>query len=110
MKKYLVIGNPIEHSLSPTLHNYWIKRNNIDAVYEKKKINKEDIKDIIFQVKKGKIDGINVTIPFKNSVIPFLDELSPLAAEAQSVNMIYKRDDGLIGWVDPRGQRNTAKI
>jgi len=97
MKKYLVIGNPIEHSLSPTLHNYWIKRNNIDAVYEKKKINKEDIKDIIFQVKKGKIDGINVTIPFKNSVIPFLDELSPLAAEAQSVNMIYKRDNKIIG-------------
>ena len=35
MKKYLVIGNPIEHSLSPTLHNYWIKKNNIDAKYEK---------------------------------------------------------------------------
>ena len=37
MKKYLVIGNPIEHSLSPKLHNYWIKVNKIDAVYEKKK-------------------------------------------------------------------------
>ena len=39
MKKYLVIGNPIEHSLSPKLHNYWIKKNNIDASYDKKKIN-----------------------------------------------------------------------
>ena len=39
MKKYLVIGNPIEHSLSPKLHNYWIKKNNIDAIYDKKKIN-----------------------------------------------------------------------
>ena len=37
MKKYLVIGNPIEHSLSPILHNYWFKQNNIDALYEKKK-------------------------------------------------------------------------
>ena len=37
MKKYLVIGNPIEHSLSPKLHNFWFKKNNIDAVYEKKK-------------------------------------------------------------------------
>ena len=36
-KKYLVIGNPIEHSLSPKLHNYWFNRNNIDAIYEKKK-------------------------------------------------------------------------
>ena len=38
MKKYLVIGNPIEHSLSPKLHNFCINNNNIDAVYEKKKI------------------------------------------------------------------------
>ena len=36
MKKYLVIGNPIGHSLSPKLHNYWIKENNLDAIYEKK--------------------------------------------------------------------------
>jgi shikimate dehydrogenase len=38
MKKYLVIGNPIDHSLSPQLHNYWIKKNNIDAVYEREKL------------------------------------------------------------------------
>ena len=37
MKKYLVIGNPIEHSLSPNLHNFWIKNYNLDAIYEKKK-------------------------------------------------------------------------
>ena len=41
MKKYLVIGNPINHSLSPKLHNYWIKKNNINAVYEKKKVNEK---------------------------------------------------------------------
>jgi len=43
MKKYLVIGNPIEHSLSPKLHNYWIKQNNIDAVYNKQQLNENDI-------------------------------------------------------------------
>ena len=47
MKKYLVIGNPIEHSLSPKLHNYWIKKNNINALYEKKLINEGEIKSII---------------------------------------------------------------
>ena len=47
MKKYLVIGNPIEHSLSPKLHNYWININNIDAVYDKKKISEKNIKEII---------------------------------------------------------------
>ena len=97
MKKYLVIGNPIEHSLSPKLHNYWIKKNNIDAVYNKKKINEDDIKDIITEVKNGKIDGINVTIPFKKSVIPFLDKLTPVADEAQSVNTIYKENNEVIG-------------
>ena len=39
MKRFLVIGNPIEHSLSPTLHNYWIKSNGIDAIYEKQKLD-----------------------------------------------------------------------
>ena len=44
MKKYLVIGNPIEHSLSPKLHNFWIRENNIDAVYDKSQSNEGDIK------------------------------------------------------------------
>mgnify|MGYP001390305589 FL=1 len=97
MKKYLVIGNPIEHSLSPKLHNYWLKKNNIDAVYDKKQLNEVDIYNIILEVKSGKIDGINVTVPFKQSVIPFLDELTPLAKEAQSVNTIFKKNNKIIG-------------
>ena len=39
MKKFLVIGNPIKHSLSPKLHNFWFKKNKINAVYDKKEIN-----------------------------------------------------------------------
>ena len=97
MKKYLVIGNPIEHSLSPKLHNYWLKKNKIKAVYDKKKIYENDIKSIIDEVKKDKINGINVTVPFKKSVIPFLDGLTPLANETQSVNTIYKEKDKVIG-------------
>ena len=98
MKKYLVIGNPIEHSLSPKLHNHWIKKNMINAVYDKKLLNEVDIEDIIFQVKKGEIDGINVTVPFKKSVIPYLEELSPEANESQSVNTIYKENDKVVGY------------
>ena len=97
MKKYLVIGNPIEHSLSPKLHNHWIKKNNIDAIYEKKQLNEGNIKGIISEVRNNKIVGANVTIPFKKSVIPFLDQLSPEANEAQSVNTIYKQSDKVIG-------------
>ena len=97
MKKYLVIGNPVEHSLSPKLHNHWIKKNNIDAIYEKKQINEDDIGEIISEVRNGKIDGINVTVPFKKSVIPFIDELSSVANQTQSVNTIYKENNKILG-------------
>jgi len=97
MKKYLVIGNPIKHSLSPKLHNHWFKENNIDAHYDKEELNESDILGIIDEIKKAKINGINVTIPFKKSVIPFLDELSPLAEQVQSVNTIFKKDNKVVG-------------
>tara|TARA_B110000014_G_scaffold175091_1_gene125115 strand:- start:250 stop:1044 length:795 start_codon:yes stop_codon:yes gene_type:complete len=97
MKKYLVVGNPIEHSLSPKLHSHWIKENNIKAIYEKRKLDEKDIKGIISDVKNEKIHGVNVTIPFKKSVIPYLDELSPFANEAQSVNTIFKKGNKIIG-------------
>jgi len=97
MKKYSVIGNPIEHSLSPKLHNYWLKENNIDAIYDKKKIDENELKSIILEVKEEKIKGINVTVPFKKAVIPFLDELSPEAKDTQSVNTIYLQNGVTIG-------------
>ena len=97
MKKYFVIGNPIEHSLSPKLHNYWFKKNNIDAVYGKKKIKPNDIWSLILKIRGEKINGLNVTVPFKKSVIPFLDDLPPLANEAQSVNTIYKKNNKVVG-------------
>jgi shikimate dehydrogenase len=83
--------------LSPKLHNHWFNKNNIDAIYDKKKINEVDIKKIIFEVKNGKIDGINVTRPFKQSIIPFIDELSSEANETQSVNTIYKENNKVLG-------------
>ena len=46
MKKYFVIGNPINHSLSPKLHNYWLKENNIDAIYDKIKLEDHEIKNL----------------------------------------------------------------
>ena len=97
MKKYLVIGNPVEHSLSPKLHNYWIKENNIDAIYEKKQLEVNEIKKIIDEIKNNKINGVNVTLPHKKSVIPFLDELTSVAKHTESVNTIYKKNDKLIG-------------
>ena len=96
MKKYLVIGNPIDHSLSPRLHNYWFKENNIKAVYEKKQIKESDIGGIISEMRNGKIDGINVTVPFKKSVIPFLDKMQ-IPEKTQSINTIYREKNKATG-------------
>ena len=97
MKKYLVIGNPIEHSLSPKLHNYWIKINKIDAIYGKIKTYEKDLPELCKSIKDGSLNGLNVTVPFKKSIIPFIDILSGHALRTQSVNTISCRDGNLIG-------------
>ena len=70
MKKFCVIGNPIDHSLSPKLHNFWLKKNKINAIYEKKLLNEKEIPKLIESLRKTEINGINVTVPFKNTIIP----------------------------------------
>ena len=97
MRKYLVIGNPIEHSLSPKLQNWWLKEYNIDATYDKIKLKVDEIKNFIQEIKEQKIAGCNVTIPFKKTVIPFLDRLSPEAEQTQSVNTITYDNGDLVG-------------
>ena len=97
MKKYLVIGNPIAHSLSPKLHNSWLKENNIEASYDKVQLNIDEIDSFIDSIKQQKIAGCNVTVPFKKTVIPYLDRLSPEAEKTQSVNTITFEGNNLVG-------------
>ena len=97
MKKYLVVGNPIEHSKSPLIHNYWMKKNNINAHYDKKLLKENEIESLIQDLRKDKIYGVNVTVPFKKFIIPFLDKLSDEATTTQSVNTIYKTENKIIG-------------
>ena len=96
-KNFLVIGNPIKHSLSPFLHNYWFHKNKINCEYKKLKTTKSSIKQILNRVRKREIEGINVTIPFKNSVIKHLDVLKGDALKTSSVNTVYLNKKKLIG-------------
>jgi shikimate dehydrogenase len=99
MKKYLVIGNPIEHSLSPVIHNYWMKKYNLtDSVYEKRKVEVKDLKNIINEIRDENLAGINVTVPFKKLIIPFLDDLDSTAEETKSVNTIFKVNNKIVGF------------
>ena len=97
MKKYFVIGNPISHSLSPELHNFWIKKNNIDAIYEKIQLQESELENFIKKLRNNEIHGINVTVPFKSKVIKYLDKLSLEVETTGSVNTIYKNGNEIIG-------------
>ena len=111
MNKYLVIGNPIDHSLSPTIHNYWIKKNNIKAIYDKERLNSDDLKNLIIKIKERNISGVNVTVPFKKEVIPYLDKLTSGAEVTQSVNTILLTNDSkIVGYnTDISGFENAIK-
>ena len=97
MKKFLVIGNPVEHSLSPKLHNYWFNSYNLNGIYGKLETNVKDLPELCKSIKKGELDGLNVTVPFKKSIIPYLDILSGDVLRTQSVNTISLDKGKLIG-------------
>ena len=68
--KFGIIGNPISHSLSPVMHNYWFKKYNINAEYELFDIAENEIQNVITKIKDKNIKGINVTLPYKKAIIP----------------------------------------
>ncbi len=93
-KKYGIIGNPLSHSLSPFLHNYWFKKYNIDAEYSLFDIKENEISNIIKKIKKKEISGINVTLPYKQKVIQYLSKIINDAKSTNSVNTIYTDNEG----------------
>ena len=111
MKKYLVIGNPIEHSLSPLIHSYWIKKYGLlDSVYEKKKIERKELKDIVNQVRSGELNGVNITVPYKKEIINLLDEIKGDAQLTQSVNTLCKINNKVHGYnTDMEGFKNSLQ-
>ena len=97
MKQFAVIGNPIGHSLSPDLHNYVYRSLDIDANYEKKKVFKNELPQVMDDLRTGVLNGVNVTIPHKENVLDYLDEINPRAKIIGSVNVIHKNGDKLFG-------------
>ncbi len=97
MDKLYVIGNPIKHSKSPIIHNYWIKKYCINAEYEKLKVNEIELKNIIKNLKNGTIKGLNVTIPFKQKIVTYLDEIDESAKSSLAVNTVFVKKKKIIG-------------
>jgi shikimate 5-dehydrogenase len=90
-----VIGDPIEHTMSPVMHNAAFKNKGVDYVYLPFRVKKEELGKAIEGMRALNIRGLNVTIPHKVAVIPFLDELDPLAAKIGAINTIVN-DDGVL--------------
>ena len=95
-KKFGIIGDPIKHSLSPYLHNYWFKKYDIDADYSAIDIKSTDLKNIIEKIKDRSLTGINVTLPYKQKIVPHLDILVNDAEITSSVNTLYLDDQGTV--------------
>ena len=88
-KNFGIIGNPIKHSLSPILHNYWFKKYEIDANYSLIDVEANELSSIVGKIKKGELNGINITLPYKQKIVPHLDILVNDAETTSSVNTIY---------------------
>lgn len=106
-----VIGNPIEHSISPQLHNTLNKHLGIDAVYIPMKAEKDSLEDVVKGLKATNFVGFNVTIPFKNEIIRYLDTCSEEAAQIGAVNTVVNKDGVLHGYnTDAEGFARSFKM
>ncbi|MGE7182828.1 shikimate dehydrogenase [Peribacillus sp. NPDC006672] len=99
MKKiYGVMGDPIAHSMSPDIHNDAFEKENIEAVYHHFHVTKEALNDAVKGMKALGIEGFNITIPHKTSIIPFLDEVDELALAIGAVNTVVNKNGRFIGY------------
>lgn len=97
MNKYGLLGHKLGHSKSKVIHEYFFDANNIDASYDLIEIEEYEILETLNLLKSNVYKGFNVTIPYKETVIQYLDELTDSANEIGAVNTVYIKDDKLIG-------------
>lgn len=94
-----IIGYPIKHSMSPAFQNAAIRHHGLDMTYEAWEVPMTGVREFVAEVRteQSNILGFNVTVPHKEMVMEYVDELSPEAKRAQAVNTIMKRDGRLFG-------------
>lgn len=95
-----LLGYPLSHSLSPQIHTAALKACGLQGEYSLFPIasnNKQGLNDLFTRLRAAELHGLNVTIPHKQNVIEFLDELTPTAKSIGAINTIYLRNNKLIG-------------
>ena len=89
-----ILGYPLEHSLSPAMHTAALQQLNINGEYKTYEAQGSALENVFKQLKKEKINGLNVTVPYKKTIIPFLDELTNRAELIGAVNTIIFDGEG----------------
>jgi len=95
--KAAVIGNPVEHSLSPVIHNYWLKKYRINGEYNKILVKNEELEEFLLNLDKNGLEGINVTIPYKENVLKFITVKNHDVSKIGASNTIVVNKSGLEG-------------
>lgn len=107
---YCLIGNPIDKSLSPLIHNEMFRIFGKNSIYLAFNIEENKLRDVIDGFKAINVKGFNVTIPFKKTIIRYLDGLSPEAEILGAVNTVKNQDGKLIGYnTDGEGLYKTLR-
>jgi shikimate dehydrogenase len=84
-----VIGWPINHSRSPLIHGYWLKRYGIAGAYERRPVRPEELAAFVASVRRGELAGSNVTVPHKEAVLALVDEADPIARAIGAANTLW---------------------
>ncbi len=93
-----IIGRPVEHSLSPVMHNASIAELGLDYAYVPFHVEAEDLGTAVNGLRALGVKGFNVTIPHKTAVMPFLDKISPEAELSGAVNTVSRENNRLVGY------------
>lgn len=97
-KVYGVIGDPIEHTLSPAMHNAAFEALKLDCIYLAFKVKPDEVENAVQGMRALDIQGLNVTMPYKNAVVSFLDEVDQTATFLSAVNTIENENGKLFGY------------
>ncbi|MEA4923991.1 MAG: shikimate dehydrogenase [Syntrophomonadaceae bacterium] len=93
-----ILGNPLGHSLSPLMHNLTLQKMDLNYIYVPLEVGPDRLEEAITGIRALNFRGVNVTIPYKKAVIPFLDDLSPEASACAAVNLIRNENGRLTGF------------
>jgi len=93
-----IIGDPIEHTLSPAMHNAAFEELNLDFIYVAFRVRKAELRDAIIGARSLGVHGLNVTMPHKNAVLKYLDEIDPTARSIGAVNSILNNKGSFRGY------------